>query len=257
MNILVFVKQVPDDAVKVGLSAEGKPDTASIDKIVNSFDTYAVELAVRHKEADGGKVVAASVGGEKEVRPAVVQMIAVGADKAYIAKPSCENPDNAAMASELAAFVKKCEEAEGAPFDLVLCGKESTDEISAQTGAMLAEKLGIAYVSDAREFEEADGKLKVKHETEEGYAVYEASLPAVLTVGKTAYDPRYPSLKSKMAARKAQIPFVEDLGAEQPSVACTGYQEPPKREAGIKIQEKEAADSVAKAMEILIQDKVV
>ena len=257
MNILVCVKQVPDDVVKVELNAENLPDTEPIDKIVNSFDTYAVELAVLYVEANGGKVTVASIGDEKGVRPAVVQMIAVGAGGGYIAKGAPEAADNAALAGNLAELVKKIEEAEGEPFDLILCGKESTDEISAQVGAMLAEKLGVSFVSDAMEFEAADCGLKVKQETDDGFAFYEVAAPAVLTVGKTAFEPRYPSLKSKMAARKAKIPFVDDLAESEAAVSLCAYLEPPKREAGIKIQEKEAADSVAKAFEVMAQDKAI
>lgn len=258
MNILVCVKQVPDDYVKVHLDESGKPAVAGIDKVVNAFDTYAVEMAVRHCEKHGGKVVVATIGEESQVRPALVQMIAVGAGQGYIAKPWAAEPDEASMAAGLAALVKACEKEEGTAFDLILCGKESTDEISSQVGAMMAEKMGLGFVSSTVEFEPMEGGLRVKQETEEGYACYEVACPAVLTVAKPDYDPRYPTLKSKMAARKVEIPNLSGVAEDcQPAVRCLGYGEPPKRENGVKIQEKEAAEAVAKAMAILTEDKVL
>lgn len=258
MNILVCVKQVPDDYVKVHLDENGKPEVAGIDKVVNAFDTYAVEMAVRYCEKHGGRVVVATIGEESQVRPALVQMIAVGAAQGYLAAPAAEEPDEAAMAAELSAMVKACEVEEGAAFDLILCGKESTDEISSQIGAMLAEKMGLGFVSSAVGFEPVENGLRVQQETEEGYAYYETACPAVLTVAKPEYDPRYPTLKSKMAARKAVIPNLASAAvAENPAVTCLGYSEPPKRTGGMKIQEKEAAEAVAKAMAVLIEDKVL
>lgn len=258
MNILVCVKQVPDDFAKVYLNENGKPSLEGIEKIVNAFDTYAVEMAVRYCESNGGKVVVATIGEEEEVRPSMVQMIAVGAKQAYIFAPSVSDPDESAIASELAELVKKCEEAEGETFDLIMCGKESTDEISSQVGAMLAEKLNLGFVSSAVAVEPVEAGLRVKQETEEGSASYEVSCPAVITVAKPDYDPRYPNLKSKMAARKAVIPYVTDaLSLVQPAVKCLSYSEPAKREAGVKIKEKNAVDAVSRAIAIMAEDKVV
>lgn len=258
MKILVCVKPVPDDYVKVHLDAEGKPDVGGIDKIVNAFDTYAVEMAVRHAEANGGTVVAASVGLEEEVRPALVQMISVGAGRAYIGSADLKGADARTTAAALAQLARDCEAAEGEPFDLILCGKESTDEISSQVGAMLAEMLGVGFVSSAVAVEASGDGIQVKQETEDGYAVYETGCPAVLTVAKPDYDPRYPTLKSKMAARRAVIPaLLEGWPGCPNAVRCLGYAEPPRREAGVKIQEKVAADAVARAMAIMTEDRVL
>lgn len=258
MNILVCVKQVPDDYVKVHLDESGKPAVSGIEKVVNAFDTYAVEMAVRHCEKHGGKVVVATIGEESQVRPALVQMIAVGAGQGYIMAPADGEPDEASTAAALAAMVKACEKEEGMPFNLILCGKESTDEISSQVGAMMAEKMGLGFVSGIVAFEPAEGGLLVRQETEEGYACYEVACPAVLTVAKPEYDPRYPTLKSKMAARKAVIPNLTCAAADcQPAVRCLGYEEPPKREGGVKIQEKEAVQAVEKALALLMEYKVL
>lgn len=255
MNILVCVKQVPDDFVKVHLNSEGLPATEGIEKVVNAFDTYAVEMAVRLCEAHDGKVVVLTLGEEEAVRPSMVQMIAVGAKQAYIYKPSALG-DETSTASGLAEAIKKCEAAEGITFDLIMCGKESTDEISSQVGAMLSEKMGLGFVSSVVGVEPVEDGLKVQQETEEGFAYYQVACPAVVTVTKPEYDPRYPTLKSKMAARKAVIPC-DTVDVEAAAVICESYAEPAKREAGVKIQEKEAAEAVAKAMAILAEDKVL
>lgn len=257
MNILVFVKQVPDDVVKVHVGEDGKPAVGGIDKIVNAFDTYAVEMAVRLCEAVGGRVIVASLGHEAAVRPSLVQMIAVGAARAYIGSP-VDGADEGVVAAQLAAMARQCEEQEAEPFDLILCGKESTDEISSQVGAMLAEKLGLGFVSSVVEITVDGDGLKAKRETEEGFDYYETTMPAVFTVAKPDYDPRYPTLKSKMAARKAVIPCLEAVvQGLAPVVSCLKYEEPPKREAGVKIQEKEAEEAVLKALELMKEDKVL
>ena len=227
MEILVFVKQVPDDGVEVRLDpATGKPATGSIDKVANAFDTYALELAARYTEANGGKVTVAAMG-PAGTDSTLKNLIAVGASKAYLfTDPSFE-----------------------------------TDEISGQVGARLAEELDLPFVSSVIEVAPAGDKLVAKQETEDGYIKFETAMPAVYTIAKPGYDPRYPNIKAKLAARKAVIPTFSaaDAGVgEAPCfVECLGYTEPPKRQAGLKVQEKEVADTVAKAMEILIQDKVL
>lgn len=258
MNILVCVKQVPDDFVKVHLNESGKPATDGIDRMVNALDSYAVEMAVRFCEAEGGRVAVVSMGEEETIRPGLVQMIAVGAGQAYIGSPLAEDADESVTALNLAGMVKKCEEEEGEPFHIILCGKESTDEISSQVGAMLAEKLKLGFVSSVVGLEPAGDGLRVKQETEDGFAYYETACPVVLTVAKPDYEPRYPTLKSKMAARKSKIPCFKDIfPASAPAVSCLKYSEPPKREAGIKIQEKEAVDAAMKAIAMMTEDKVL
>ncbi len=255
MNILVCVKQVPDDYAEIRLGGDGKPATAGAGTVNNAFDTYALELAVRFCEAHGGSVTAVTIGPEG-AQSGLKNLLAVGAGKAYLCAASGE-ADEGGTAALLARAVELCQEREGAAYDLILCGKESTDEISGQVGARLAERLGAAFVSGVVEAEPSGDGLKARQETEEGGVVYEMSLPAVLTIAKPAYDPRYPNIKTKMAARKAVIPVL-DLGAAEPAlVSCLGYSEPPKREAGVVIQEKEAAEAVKKAVVMLAEANVL
>ena len=262
MDILVCVKQVPDDFVEVRLDAATQlPATAEIERVANAFDTYAVELAVRYCEANGGTVTAACIGPES-AKNTLKNLIAVGVSKAYLFDDAgLTDCDEAGTASYLAQVVKTCEAQSGVSYGLILCGKESTDEISGQVGAVLAEKMGLPFVSSVIEVLPNGEGLIAKQETEEGIATYETASPAIYTIAKPSYDPRYPSIKSKMAARKAVIPTVTaaeaGITAVAPVVTCTSYTEPPKREAGLLIQEKVAADAVAKAIAAMKQDKAL
>ena len=100
-----------------------------------------------------------------------------------------------------------------------------------------------------------------KQETEEGYIRYSVAQPAVFTIAKPAYDPRYPNIKAKLAARKAVVPVFSaadaEVSAAEAKVSLKGYSEPPKRTAGVRIKEKEAAEAVRKAMEKMLQDKAL
>lgn len=262
MNILVCVKQVPDDYAQIHLDpATGLPAIAGADKVANAFDTYALELAARYCETNGGEVTVACIGPESAASM-MKNLLAVGAKKAYLfSDEGLQDSDEAAVASYLVSVVKKCEALNGETFGMVLCGKESTDEISSQVGARLAEKLNVGFVSSVIEVEPNGDQLVAKQETEDGYIKFSVSSPAVFTIAKPAYDPRYPNIKAKMAARKAVIPVISaaDAGIDKVTnlASCIGYSEPAKRSAGVKIQEKEAADAVSKAMNILLQDKVL
>ena len=262
MDILVCVKQVPDDFVEVHLDpAKQLPATADIERVANAFDTYAVELAVRYCEANGGTVTAACIGPES-AKNTLKNLIAVGVNKAYLFDDAgLTEGDESSTAAYLAQVVKACEEKSGLNYSLILCGKESTDEISGQIGAIMSEKMGLPFVSSVIEVLPNGEGLIAKQETAEGIATYETSSPAIYTIAKPGYDPRYPSIKSKMAARKAEIPVLSaaeaGLSAVAPIVTCVSYSEPAKREAGLLIQEKVAADAIAKAMAAMKQDKVL
>lgn len=260
MNILVCVKQVPDDYVEIRLNGAGKPATAGVEIVNNAFDTYALELAARYKEANGGSVTVLTLGRDG-AQNGLKNLLAVGADKAYLVTPPEGDTDENGVAAWLARAIQKCRELDGAPYDMILCGKESTDEISGQVGAMLAEKLGLPFVSGVIEVESVDSGLSAKQETESGYVRYEVAAPAVFTIARPGYDPRYPSIKNKLAARKAVIPVIsaQDAGLEaQPArVTCLSYTEPPRRQAGVRVQEKEAAGAAARAVALMAEAKVL
>jgi electron transfer flavoprotein alpha/beta subunit len=261
MQILLCVKQVPDDSIEIHLDKEKKkPNLNGVSLVANAFDTYALELAVRFTETHGGKVSVLTVGADDSLNT-LKNCLAVGAKEAFFVKDDLyADLDAMGTAHVLADAIHKIEEDKGEKFDLVLCGKESTDEITGQVGAMLAEKLGTGYLSSAIEIDLDDNGMKVHQETEEGYNIVSVECPAVVTVSKPNYDPRYPTIKSKMASRKAVIPTYSaaEIGdVKQAKVRLIEYVEPPKKEAGIKIQEKDALLAVNAVMEQMKKDKAI
>ena len=237
MEILVCMKQVPDDSVEIRLGASGEPDLSQAEPQGNAFDTYALELAVRFIEANGGTVTVATVGTEND-KVCLRNSLAVGA-KASAQIEGVEKADAAVTASLLAAGIKKIEADAGKTFDLILCGRESTDYIGGEVGEILAEKLGLPF------------------------AMVETTLPSVFTISKPNYDPRYPSIKSKLAARRAVIPTIGKDALElkdgdlELKLTHVAYKEPPKRAAGVKIKDDDPEAAVAKAFEVLAADKVI
>lgn len=261
MEILICVKQVPDDSVEIHLDKEKKqPNLNGVTLVANAFDTYALELAVRFMEANGGNVSVLNVGADDSINT-LKNCLAVGAKEAYFVKDDLyADLDAIGTADVLADAIQKIEKDKDKKFDLILCGMESTDEITGQVGAMLAEKMGTGFVSRAIEVNLKDDVMEVNQETEEGYNVVSLESPAVVTVSKPEYDPRYPTIKTKMKSRKAVIPTYSaaEIGeVKQAKVRCIEYVEPPKKEAGIKIQEKDVALAVSAAMEQMKKDKAI
>lgn len=206
MNILVCVKQVPDttsikiDPVKHTLIRAGVPS------IVNPYDGYALEMAARIKDKVGGKITALSMGPEM-AKDALKECISVGADDAYLVSDRVfGGSDTLATSCIIAAAIRLLEEKNGSPFDLIFCGKQAIDGDTGQVGPELSEQLGRPLITYAYESEADGDTIKVRRESDEGYDIVTTKFPAVITVEKTPYEPRYPSIKSKMAARKAVIP---------------------------------------------------
>ncbi|AWK51703.1 electron transfer flavoprotein subunit beta [Clostridium beijerinckii] len=261
MQILLCVKQVPDDSIEIHLDKEKKkPNLNGVSLVANAFDTYALELAVRFMETHGGKVSVLTVGADDSLNT-LKNCLAVGAKEAFFVKDDLyADLDAMGTADVLADAIHKIEKDKDEKFDLILCGKESTDEITGQLGAMLAEKLRTGFVSSAIEIDLKNDVMEIHQETEEGYNVVSLKCPAVVTVSKPDYDPRYPTIKTKMASRKAVIPTycAAEIGeVKQAKVRCIEYVEPPKKEAGIKIQEKDAILAVSATMEQMKKDKAI
>ena len=262
MNILVCVKQVPDtteikiDPVKNTLIREGVPS------IVNPFDGYALEAAARIKDQDPDtKIVVLSMGPE-QAKNALKECLAIAADKAYLVSDRAfGGSDTLATSYIICQAVKKVEELEGR-FDAIFCGKQAIDGDTAQVGPELAEHLDYPQVTYALESEAGDGVLQVKKEVEEGSEIIEVATPCVITFTKPAWDPRYPTIKRKMAANRAEIPTL--TAAELPglNLACAGLKGSPtkvkktfvpkKKAGGVKLQE-DAADA-AKKLTTLLND---
>src|SRR5437764_7298200 len=194
MKIAVCVKQVPEGTRRID------PETKRLDRsgegALNPFDAHAVEEALRLKDAGGeGEIVLVSMGPAK-AQDALRKALAMGADRAVLVS------DEAAAGADLAAtgsVLAKALARESA--DLILFGQQAGDSDGAVLPAAVADRLRLPVVSQAAEVTHADGKLTVKRQTEFGYDVIEAPLPAVIAVSDAINEPRYPSLKGIMGAK--------------------------------------------------------
>src|SRR3989442_4176974 len=209
MKIAVCVKHVPEGTKRID------PSTKRLDRSgegsLNSFDANAVEEALRLKEADGeGEVVLVSLGPEKAL-DSLRKGLAMGADRAVLVS------DAAAQGSDLVATSLALATAlEREQPDLILFGQQSSDSDGAVLWAAVADRLQRPFVSQAAELKVSDGKARVKRQTEFGYDVIEAPLPAVVAVSDAINEPRYPSLKGIMGAKKKpqETLSATDLGVE-------------------------------------------
>lgn len=256
MNILVFIKEVPDDSVAVSVQGD-RAAISDITPVVNAFDTYSLEMAVRLKEAnEESQVVVVSIGNE-EVKNSLKNCLAVGADKAYLVKNDDYRKLDAKAITEILMGAKEKLEAELGAFDVICFGKETTDAEASQVGVYFANKSDLGVVTSVIAMEKDDDKLVTKQEIDGGYRLVETILPSVVTIAKPDYEPRYPTIKSKMAARRQKIDDFEVEATSSPILEEVKDFEPKKREAGVKIQEEEVEDTVAKAISLMLEQKVL
>lgn len=215
MNILVFIKQVPDiGEVKID------PETNNlirqgIPSVINPFDKNALEEALLQKEKHGGKVTVITMG-PPQAKDALKECLAIGADEViHLSDSIFGGSDTLATSKALASAAKKV-----ANYDLILCGKQATDGDTAQVGPEIAEFLGLAQVTNAAAISIENDIVTVKREQECGYEILEARLPLLVTVTKAINEPRLPSIKGKMKANKAEIPIwtAEDIGVTKEDV---------------------------------------
>lgn len=256
MNILVFIKEVPDDSVAVSVQGD-RAAISDITPVVNAFDTYSLEMAVRLKEAnEESQVVVVSIGNE-EVKNSLKNCLAVGADKAYLVKNDDYRKLDAKAISEILMGAREKLEAELGAFDVICFGKETTDAEASQVGVYFANKSELGVVTSVIAMEKDGDKLVTKQEIDGGYRQVETLLPSVVTIAKPDYEPRYPTIKSKMAARRQKIDDFEVEVTSSPILEEVKDFEPKKREAGVKIQEEEVEDTVAKAISLMLEQKVL
>lgn len=199
MKIVVCIKRVPDTESRIRIGGDKTSiDTAGLKYIISPYDEFALEAALRLKEAQGeGEVIAVSVG-ESSSGEQLRSALAMGADRAVLLKGQ-PTLDGTATAKALAAEIKSI-----AP-DLVLCGMKSVDDDQQQVGTMAAEYAGLPSVSVVAEFELEGDKVIARREVEGGVEVVEVATPALLTMTKGTHEPRYPSLKGIMAAKKKPL----------------------------------------------------
>jgi electron transfer flavoprotein beta subunit len=228
VNVLqvVCIKQVPDTETRVKLAADGRSlDPAGVTMILNPYDEFAVEAALRVKEQLGaGEVVVVSLGGAA-VQTTLRNALAMGADRAVHVKCEVIAPDALAVAKALADVIRPLEPG------IVWLGKQAVDDDGAQVGPMLATLLGRPCVSVLAKFELNGNTAKVEREIEGGREQLDVPLPAVFTTDKGLNEPRYASLKGIMAAKKKVIEErAVDLGA--PHLERIALELPPARKGG-------------------------
>jgi electron transfer flavoprotein beta subunit len=201
MNVIVCIKQVPETTqVKIN------PETNTliregVDSIINPFDMYAIEEAVRLKEKFGGKATVITMG-PPQAEAALKEALSMGIDEAILLSDRAfAGSDTWATSYTLSCAIKKISE-----FDVILCGKQASDGDTAQVGPGIAAHLNLPQVTYVKKIEEVkDAKMRVERLMEEGFEIIEIPLPALLTVVKEINEPRIPSLKGMMRAKQAKI----------------------------------------------------
>lgn len=215
MNIIICIKAVPEFSEVKFDEEKGTMIREGISFMINPFDLYALEEGLRLRDSHEGKVTVISMG-PLSVKEILREAIAMGADSALLLSDQAfAGSDTWATSFTLSQAIKKIEEV-----DLVLCGKQAIDGDTAQVGPGVAQNLNIPYVTFVRKIEELkDGKIKVERLMENGYEVIETVLPCLLTVVKEINEPRLPTLKGKLRAKKAEIEVwgLESLGGDSKS----------------------------------------
>ena len=263
MNIVVLVKQVPDTWAERKLQDTDKTlDRASVDVVMNEIDEYAVEEALKIKEASGGEVTILTMGPDRAVET-IRKALSMGADKAvHLSDAALAGSDAVQTSYALAKVLETLE------YDLVITGSEATDSRMAIMPALLAERTGRPQLSGARKvtasMEGTAGSVRIERQTENGYEVVGATTPAVVSVVEKINEPRYPSFKGIMAAKKKPLTTltVADAGidagqvgiASAPSQVASFSNKPP-RQAGQVV--KDEGDGGVKIAEYLASQKLV
>ncbi len=255
MKIAVRIKQVPDSETRINLAAPAAElDQSGFTRILNPYDAYAVEEAIKIKEAGGEvEITAVTIGPDTVKETLKKDCLAVGCDKAVIiTDPALNGADESALATVLAAALKRDE------FDLILFGNKAIDDDSGQIGIMVAEQLGLPHVSTITHLELGDGTLTAHREIEGGKEVVEAAMPAVLTCQKGLNEPRLPSLPNIMKAgmKPQETVTCADLGLDVPAnlVQIKQYA-PPAARGECKIIDAEDPAAAARELARLLNEE--
>ena len=255
MNIIVCIKQVPE-TTEVRINPETNTlIREGVKSIINPFDMYAIEEAVRLKERFTGKITVITMG-PPQAEAALKEAIAMGADEGIlVCDRAFAGSDTWATSYTLSGAIKKL----GA-FDLILCGKQASDGDTAQVGPGIAAHMNIPQVTYVKKVEEATDKLmRVERMLEEGFERIETPLPALMTVVKEINEPRIPSLKGMMRAKSAKITTwgQKDLNLDPQNIGLCGSPTqvvkiftPPQRAGGQMLQ-GEPNEVAAKIVELI------
>jgi electron transfer flavoprotein beta subunit len=262
VNIVVLLKQVPDTETKIRIGGDGKSiDTSDIKWIINPYDEYAVEAALRLRDSAGAKVTILSMGPERVVE-SIRTALAMGADQGVlVADPVTEGSDALGKAKVLAAALESLD------FDLIFCGHRAVDDDENQVGIMVAELMGLPHLGLAVAVEAGDGKVTIKRPIEGARVTLEGTLPALVTFGgaHAVWNPRYASLPGIMKAKKKPLETKtladlglssEGVGAQGAKVKVTTMELPAERQAG-RVIEGETAEKAKELVRLLHEEAKV
>jgi len=263
LKICVLVKEVPDAAVQKRIDPGTMRLDRSGEKNLNPFDTHALEAAMQIKE--GGaipveEVVAVTMGPDSAVR-ALHKAVALGADRSvHLSDEALAGSDVCATGYALAKVL------ESESPDLVLLGQQSDDGECYTIGAVVADHLQMPSLTQVIKIDVTDGKLRCERQAEYGYDTVEVALPAVISVGDAINEPRYPSLKAIMGAKKKPLDAkatgdvgidAGQVGAEGSKTAVLALNPPPQKEAGEIIEDEDTNETVEKIVAWLDERKLI
>ena len=245
MKIVVCVKRVPDTETKVRVGSDGKSlESQGVNYVLNPYDEYAVEEAIRIREKGEGEVTVVC-HGPKECGAVIRNALAMGADKGVHLLEEGGESDPMSVARSLGDALSEME------FDILLFGRLAVDDQSAQVGSAVAQLLGLPVVIDVVKLEVGDGKVTAHRQVNGSTHIVEVPTPVVLTAQKGLNEPRYPSLKGIMAAKKK--PMEERAAPSHAgSTKVLKMAHPPSRQAG-KIVGK-GADAVPDLVRLLHEE---
>jgi electron transfer flavoprotein beta subunit len=263
LKICVLVKEVPDAAVEKRIDPDTKRIDRSGEKNLNPFDTHAIEAAMQLKEGgavDVEEIVAVTMGPETAFR-ALHKAVSLGADRSvHLTDEALADSDVCATGYALAKVL------ESERPDLVLLGQQSDDGECYTIGAVLADHLKMPSLTQVIQMEVHDGKLRCERQAEYGYDTVDIELPAVVSVGDAINEPRYPSLKAIMGAKKKQLDTksTADAGIETERVGTSGSRTrvlainpPPEKQAGEIIEDEDTDATVEKIVSWLDERKLL
>ena len=257
MKIVVCVKYVPDTATKIKIASSGNDiELADVSFVVNPYDEFAVEEALKIKEKAGGEVIVVGAGSEGATA-GLRTCLAMGADSAiYVGDPTMEKADSFVLGSVLA---RVCGDLNA---DLILFGKHAIGVDNGQVPSVVAQKLGLPQASAVTKLDIQDKSFRAEREIEGACEIIEGTLPAVITAQKGLNVPRYASLKGIMAAKKKQIAIqsLASLGLPaddlKPRMSVEQITLPPSRPPG-KVLTGEPAETVPQLVKLLHEEAKV
>jgi electron transfer flavoprotein beta subunit len=260
VNIVVLIKQVPDTWSERKISDSDKTlDRESVDAVLDEINERGVEEALKLKEAQGGEVTVVCMGPERAT-DAIRKALSMGADKAvHLSDPGLHGSCAVQTAKALAAVIGTLD-----GVDLIIAGNEATDGASSAVPAMLAELLGLPQLTQVAKVEVADGTITAERVTDDGTSVLTASLPAVISVTEKINEPRYPSFKGIMAAKKKPLSVLtladagldaSTMGQANATTAVLEAKPRPPKAAGEKVADE--GDGGAQVARFLIAQKLI